>query len=165
MQAGWRFAGQKSGARRRADWLCTISAKKAHSFTGQFVEVGCLVFLPSVTSQVIHTQIVSQNENDVGHSRCPTCCEKHRKADQDKRVEPLGHRPPVLKPMKAVHEKTFVLSRTDFRGLFRIYEPSPYAGFFNTITPWNHFPAKCEREEKRRRFTTQCGKLVIFSGL
>src|SRR5688500_14979274 len=114
MQAGWRVAGQKSGARRRADWLGTISAGKSHSCTGQPVEVGRIVFLPSVTSQVIHTQIISQNENDVGHSCCPTCCEKHRKADQDKRVEPLGHRPPVLKPTKTVHEKMFVLSRPDF---------------------------------------------------
>src|SRR5207249_2053182 len=65
MQTGRGFAGQDRRARRRANGLRDIGASEARTLGGQAVEVRGVMFAPAVTGEVVRTEIIGENEDDV----------------------------------------------------------------------------------------------------
>ena len=55
--------------RRRADIVPRIMRQEPHPLPGHAVQIGCLDFLLPITSQISITEIIGQNENDIGQSR------------------------------------------------------------------------------------------------
>lgn len=58
--------GQQARARRGADGGTRITLGEAHSFLSQLVYVGSFELLLSVTTEVTESEVVGQDENDVG---------------------------------------------------------------------------------------------------
>ena len=58
--------GQQARARRGADSGTRITLGEAHSFLSQLVYVGSFELLLSVTTEVTESEVVGQDENDVG---------------------------------------------------------------------------------------------------
>ena len=65
MQACGCFAGEHGGARRGADWLRGIGTGETQTFAGETVQMRGVMFRTTVTSQIVWTEIISQDENDV----------------------------------------------------------------------------------------------------
>ena len=58
--------GQQARARRGADSGTRITLGEAHSFLSQLVYVGSFELLLSVTTEVTESEVIGQDENDVG---------------------------------------------------------------------------------------------------
>src|SRR6185503_15621953 len=85
MQASRRFAGEDCGARWGADRLRAISCGEAHAIAGELIEVRRVVFLAPVTSEIVDSKIVRENEDYVrprGEGGC--CCEPHTDQESQK---------------------------------------------------------------------------------
>lgn len=68
VKASGVFAGQDGGSRGRANGLGDVGAREANPVFGKLIEMGCVVVEPAVGVQVTNTQIVGENQQDVGWS-------------------------------------------------------------------------------------------------
>src|SRR6266542_3743960 len=69
MQAGRGFAGQDRCARWRTDRLRDVGACETGTLGGQSVEVWRVMLAPAVTSEVVRSEIIGEDEDDVGCAR------------------------------------------------------------------------------------------------
>jgi hypothetical protein len=69
VQAGRRLSGQDRRARRRADRLGDVGAREARAFGGEAVEVWRVMFATAITGEIVRTEVIGENEDDVGTRR------------------------------------------------------------------------------------------------
>ena len=65
-QTGGIPAGHNGRPSRRADIARGIAISKSHAFIGQAIDVRRLVVIAAVAAQILPTQVVYQEKNDVG---------------------------------------------------------------------------------------------------
>ena len=85
MQARGGPSGHDRRARRRADRRGHVRGSEPQPLGGQAIQVRRVVIAPAVDAEIVHAEIVSQNEDDVGRHtlcRCARIEAPQRAADQ-----------------------------------------------------------------------------------